>query len=244
MAKASASVITSKQNRIFVEVRGTAPLIMNSFSQKSLEQMLRKHMGHTVTKEAKVPSECVKNATIYNVAGEVCMPTTAFKKGMLSAAAQSKSFAKTKLRVMLFVCGNSVPIVFKERSSRMDVVRVGGKGAGTGTPDIRFRPQFDGWSARLGLLFADCISVEAVIDLLDAAGNVGIGEWRPEKDGNFGTYAFDRAITDEAEMSEVMAACAPAICPLRIPDWAQNEPITDELLRHCMTPTGEEGDSE
>ena len=54
---------------IALEVTGTASLIQNCFDQKAIEQMLRKHMGLSVEKEAKIPADCIKRAIIRNEAG-------------------------------------------------------------------------------------------------------------------------------------------------------------------------------
>jgi len=45
------------------------------------------------------------------------------------------------------------------------------------------------WTATLRIDFVpSVISLESVIALVDAGGTNGIGEWRPEKSGSFGTY--------------------------------------------------------
>ena len=53
--------------------------------------------------------------------------------------------------------------------------------------------------------------MQTVVDLLGRAGRVGVGEWRPEKDGTFGTYNVVRHITDPKEIAEVRKQCAPAL---------------------------------
>jgi hypothetical protein len=71
---------------------------------------------------------------------------------------------------------------------REDVVRVG-----QGT-DLRYRPQFTDWSAVLQVTFVrSALTRESVVSLVDAGGmGVGVGEWRPEKRGDFGTYEVDQ----------------------------------------------------
>jgi hypothetical protein len=210
-----------------LEVEGTAPAIQNCFNQKVIEEMLRKHMGLPVQREKKVPADCIERAITRNTEEVICFPPTAFKKAMLTAAAQVKGLKKTMLRASLFVEGGSVPITYSRMVARMDIVRTSGQGR---TPDVRFRPAFEDWKARLILLFADMIPAQTVVDLLNRAGNVGIGEWRPEKDGNFGTFTVVRAITDPKEISQVRKMCRPAIKPLIIPEWAMNAELSVELL--------------
>lgn len=215
-----------------LEVTGTAPLIQNKFSQKAIEEMLRKHMGITVQREKKRPREIIENATIRNVAGRVCIPPTAFKKAMLTAAGGLKSLKKTQLRTQLFVLGQSIPITHEgDMVPRMDMVKTSGMSR---TPDVRFRPQFDGWKARLRIEFDDVLSANTVVDLLSRAGSVGAGEWRPERDGTFGTFQVTRHISDPEEIAEVRAECAVELPRPQIPEWALDMEIDPEMLQQTM----------
>jgi hypothetical protein len=55
---------------------------------------------------------------------------------------------------------------------------------------MRHRPRFDNWGAKFNLLLNDdLLSVENVHQLLTEAGmSYGIGDFRPEKRGPFGTF--------------------------------------------------------
>jgi hypothetical protein len=58
-----------------------------------------------------------------------------------------------------------------------------------GTADIRYRAEYPEWSAVVRVEFAPhMIDAASVVALVDAGGRVGIGEWRPEKGGIYGTY--------------------------------------------------------
>jgi hypothetical protein len=213
-------------SEVVLEVSGTAPLIQNNFSQKAVEQMLRKHMGISVQREKKKPRQVIEDATITNTDGKVCLPPSAFKKAMITASAQVKGLKKTQLRTQLFVVGGSVPIDYKEMTPRMDMVRLAGM---TRTPDVRFRPMFSEWSARVVIQFVDPISVQTVVDLLNRAGKVGVGEWRPERDGTFGTFAVTRHIVGE-EIADVHLACAVPLPALTVPTWALDMEVDPTTL--------------
>ena len=131
---------------VALEVEGTADLIQNRFSQKSVEQMLRKHMGISVQRESKKPREVLEDATVYNVDGKVAMPPTTFKMAMLGAASQLKGLKKTELRMALFIQGNSIPITYSKMVPRMDIARTSGIGR---VPDVRFRPSFHGYEIHI-----------------------------------------------------------------------------------------------
>lgn len=215
-----------------IEVSGTADLIQNKFSQKSVEQMLKSHMGISVQRERKKPREVLEEATIRNTDNRVSLPPTGFKLAMISAATQIKGLKKTQLRTALFVQGNSIPITYEATTPRMDITRTSGIGR---TPDVRFRPSFQGWKARLIIQFADTLSVQTVVDLLNRAGQVGVGEWRPEKNGTFGTFKVTRHIDDPKELGQVEAECAVPLVPLRIPEWALDMEIDPAVLQKIFS---------
>ncbi len=229
MASAKSFAITEpKIGSVFIEVVGTADLIQNRFSQKALEQMLKKHMGISVERENKKPRELLEAATVRNIDGRVCIPSTAFKKAMLTASTQLKGLKKTQLRTSFFVVGNSVPITFESTEPRMDMVRTAGI---MRQPDVRFRPAFKGWRARLEIQFADNLNMQLVLDLLQRAGKVGVGEWRPEKDGNYGTFRIARSVDARDERDEVSLQCASPLESLHIPEWAMDAEIDPALLQ-------------
>ena len=59
---------------------------------------------------------------------------------------------------------------------------------------MRHRPRFDQWGAQFSLLVDDDqLALETAHQLLNEAGNsIGIGDFRPEKRGPFGTFRVTR----------------------------------------------------
>ena len=71
---------------------------------------------------------------------------------------------------------------------REDVVILSGMSR---TPDLRWRGQFTNWYADLHIRYdADGIySLEDIVNMMNAGGHYnGVGEYRPEKDGQYGMY--------------------------------------------------------
>lgn len=184
-------------------------------------------MGISTVREKKVPAKCIEQATIKNSDGRVCIPPMAIKKAMIAAASHIKDLKKTILRTSIFIEGGSIPIQYSQMIPQMDMVRTSGVGR---KPDVRFRPRFEDWSARFIILFPETLPVQSVVDLVNRAGSGGVGEWRPEKDGTFGTFVVSRSISDGDEVKEVRKACSYHIPPLVIPDWAMNEEFSPEIL--------------
>lgn len=71
---------------------------------------------------------------------------------------------------------------------REDVVRVG-----MGGTDLRYRPEWTEWRTTLQVTYVtSALTRKSVLSLIDAGGlGVGVGEWRPEKNGVNGTYRID-----------------------------------------------------
>lgn len=231
VADTAQSIIIEQPTRALLglEIGFETPVIQNCFAQKTLEDMLRKHMGLTVVREKKVPRECIERAKVKNTEGVICVPSTAFKKGMITARTLVKGISKTQLQTQIFVKGNAIPLNYEEQVHRMDLVRTAGINR---QPDIRFRPEYRGCSARLVIEYPPGdFKVQSIVDLLNRAGSVGVGEWRPEKNGIYGRYYVKRHIDTQAEINEVLTECSPLVQPLIIPEWAMDAEVDEKLLR-------------
>jgi hypothetical protein len=120
----------------------------------------------------------------------------AFKSATVGAARfYGKDVRMTDLRQFLFFKGQlsdadpqPLAVIDGEPRMREDVVRIG-----MGSSDLRYRPEFPEWSTQLEVTYVQSsLTRESVLSLIDAGGlGVGIGEWRPEKRGDFGTYKVD-----------------------------------------------------
>jgi hypothetical protein len=189
---------------IRVPIVGTSPLIVHNFSAKSKRQMLEAQQGKKQPKQIRDPHSEYE-AAFYRIeeeAGELKygFPVTAFKAATTGAARfYDKSVSMTALRQFLFFRGKLtdgdpqqlVEIVGEPRM-REDIVRLGGMAR---SADLRYRPEFPVWSATLEVTFVtSSISRQSVLSLIDAGGlGIGVGEWRPEKRGEFGCYAVDQS---------------------------------------------------
>lgn len=69
---------------------------------------------------------------------------------------------------------------------REDMVKVG-----MGAADIRYRGQFNNWWAEFTISYNEngSQSIDEILTIMNAGGYVcGLGEWRPERDGQYGMY--------------------------------------------------------
>ena len=79
-----------------------------------------------------------------------------------------------------------IEIQYERLTMRRDTVRVG-----MGSADLRYRGEFENWSAEFTLSFNENgdRTLDEIFTMLNAGGYIcGIGEWRPERDGQYGQY--------------------------------------------------------
>lgn len=170
-----------------VTVVGTSALVCHRFSEKARKQILDKQMGKaSAGRENKDPDEDYRQSMYIMPNGKPGFPTIAFKCAMVTACTSfGKLISKVQARQAFHVAGELVEIQ-GDPVMREDMVRLNGK-----TADVRHRAQFTEWAVTLTIRYnARVLSAEQLVNLLNTAGfGVGVGEWRPEKNGQFGTFA-------------------------------------------------------
>lgn len=179
-----------------VPILGTAPLIVHKFSEKAKRQMLDAMQGRKTPKQSKDPDADYESAFYRLDDGGYGFPVIAFKAASVGACRFfGKSMPMTLARQCIFfdaefskADGQKLARIVGEPHMREDVVTVGMKGH-----DLRYRPEFTEWSTSIDVTYVQSmLTRESVLSLIDAGGmGVGVGEWRPEKQGDFGTYAID-----------------------------------------------------
>ena len=202
-----------------VTISGDTPIIMHAWSDKAKRMMLEAQQGKAKgkKKDIKRPAddfiqsmywiegkpEYSDNATDEEImtafekavknGARFGFPITAVKQAAISAAYRMGwSKDKMSLRGVFFLesdYGDMVEIQSDTPIIREDMVRIG-----QGTADIRYRGEFRNWKATFRIKYNrnGGYSLENIMNIINAGGFVcGIGEWRPEKDGSFGTYHIE-----------------------------------------------------
>jgi hypothetical protein len=170
--------------RVTLMLIGDSPLIVHAWSEKAKRQMLDKQMKKASKgREAKDPEADYEACFYRTQAGSYGFPAIGVKAAMVSAARYVEA-KMTVLRGAFHIDQEMLPIIGEPRP-REDMVRVG-----MGTADIRYRPEFPDWRIPVTIKFnASAISAEQIANLLNTAGfGVGIGEWRPERNGSYGMF--------------------------------------------------------
>lgn len=182
-----------ERQAITVTIAGVSPLIPHRWSEKAKGMMRDKQTGSKARakKEAKDPA-AEAEASLYRLPdGRPGMPATAFKAATVGAARLYDGITMTALKTALFIEGEGdeqlVPIE-GDMKLREDTPR-----NATGVADLRYRYQFYPWTATLTVVYVpSMIDDTSVINLIDAGGNGGVGDWRPSAPkshtGTYGRY--------------------------------------------------------
>jgi hypothetical protein len=196
MTDAQVSINRIGTETLRVPLVGTAPLIVNKFSEKSKRQMLDEFQGRKNPKQPKDP-QAEYEAAFYRLDDKAYgFPVIAFKAAAVSACRfYGKAMPMTLARQCIFLDaefskadGQKLARITGEPHMREDVTRVS-----SGGTDLRYRPEFTEWSTEVEVTYVkSMLTRESVLSLIEAGGmGVGVGEWRPEKKGDFGTFAID-----------------------------------------------------
>lgn len=182
------------KRRVALRINGISTLIQHQWSDKALGMMRDKHAGKkTKTRDVRNPEEEGKAAAYRTDDGAFGVPALAIKSAIITAAHKDIGIEKTLVKKALFIlCDDSHKVLLMDCDDPViteDPVRVG-----QGSTDLRYRPYFHRWAVDVVFeIDNELLQVEDLVNLIDRAGfGVGIGEWRPEKGGEYGRFEVDR----------------------------------------------------
>jgi len=175
-----------------VRIVGKTSLITHKFGEKAQKQIEDKQQKKAKTaREAREPEIEWKDA-LYIIDKEnekYGFPASGIKKALVNAGGRFADEKMTVLRGAINIMGDILEISGDKPKMRTDAVRLNG-----GSLDLRYRPEFKNWSITVPVIFnANIISKSQVLNLFQIAGfAVGLGDWRPEKNGTFGQFDIDK----------------------------------------------------
>lgn len=181
-----------------VTLVGDSPLICHRWSEKAKKEMLDKQMKKAKTAKTAKDPEADFKASLYEFpGGGYGFPCVAFKAAAVGACRFSDGIKMTEARGAFHVVGELVKVEGTP-TIREDMVRIA-----MGTADIRHRGEFKSWRVTLTISYnASVFSPAQIVNLLNLAGfGVGVGEWRPERDGSYGRFH----VATETDMNEQAA---------------------------------------
>lgn len=181
---------------------GDSPLVVHAWSLKAKRQMLDKQLKRAKAgREAKDPEQDFRDSLYVLPDGGYGFPSIAFKDAAVTAVTSVSGVTKVSARQAFHVQGEDVDIsgAFEGVKMRANLARILGDKprmredmvrVGMGTADLRYRGEFWPWSAKVVVRFNEnALSPEQIVNLFSTAGfAVGVGEWRPERDGAMGMF--------------------------------------------------------
>lgn len=170
-----------------IPITGISPLIPHNWSEKA-KRLMRTAQGIAVDgasspgvkakRDPKNPLEEAE-ASLYRLDdGRPGMPAVAFKAALVGAARDFTDLTLVVLKQSVFVHGDGVEQLVPidcEMTLREDMPR-----NANGNADLRYRYALWPWRAALQVEFkATMLDESSIVALVDAAGDGGIGDWRP-----------------------------------------------------------------
>lgn len=200
----SVSIPDIKLERHTLWLIGSAPLIVHAFPEKARKLMLDKQMKVAKGgRDARDPYAEVEAAKYTLPDGRDGVPAVAFKAAAVTACTSLADITKVAARQAFRVEGESmnaagvidgsfvrtalVPLVAHPATIREDVVRLSGPSR---TAEMRYRPEYSVWGVELSVVLnPQVVSIGQLGSMFQAAGHgVGVGDYRPERDGDCGTF--------------------------------------------------------
>lgn len=195
------AVVISAPNFQTVDVllQGTAPLVVERFSKKA-ELMAKmaegKSSGSKKVRDARDYDKEAEDARYRSVENWEGMNAAAFRAGMISAC-RLVGFKMTLAKLSTFVVADGLDL-----KDGIPLIRIYGDSEtytahtrnATGVVDVRSRPMYREWAARLRVRFdSDQFTTQDVYNLISRVGlQVGIGAGRPDSKASagcgFGTF--------------------------------------------------------
>lgn len=176
-----------RRGEIEVEIIGETPLIVHRFSDAE-QAKIAGGQGHEpkVKKGPRKPREEFDAAMHRLPDGRHGFPAIGVKKSMILAGMRYNEAVGTVLYGALRIPGDLLVIESpNEPIMRTDRVVLQGK-----TSSLAYRPQYWPWRIVVPIRFImNVVTADEVLNLLQWAGEtVGLGDWRLDKKGDFGTW--------------------------------------------------------
>lgn len=185
---------------------GSAPYVQHKFSQKALEMMMATQAAGSTAKskrkrEPKDFDKVCHDATHWSRQGWIGIPASSFRNAMISAC-RLIGFKMTLAKLALFIKPDGF-----DKHDGTPLVRIYGEHRrhdmaarnDNGSVDIRSRPMWEQWMARVAIRFdADTFTATDVSNLMMRVGmQVGVGEGRADSKNSAGIGWGSFDLSDE-----------------------------------------------
>ena len=198
-------------NYLVVTIKGTAPLLQNPKTKAYLDQITGSGEGKAAPAKTLKDPETEYFARLKQTKDGIgLVPVEAFtgRKGAFPTAARLAKLkkisstavlagVKVKPDVMLEFADGIRGYLLLQNASRpvndRHIAEINKMGQSIPVPI--YRPRYDEWELTLHISYwPNLVSLSNLMSLLATMGEAGIGSWRPENGGTFGTFKLTSAM--------------------------------------------------
>lgn len=193
MAKETINLKKLELGHIKIKIKGNSPYLPEPMDMAVLERYNSIKSKKSYTKDDIPEEEKVKAKFYYDENGKPGIPSRAFYNSMIRASSylfEIKQGGMRNIKEGVTVMGDVLPLKFKKQK----VITHWGRTAGMkGSPRKIMRNAFYDWEITLDVQYNKAnLSAEQIINVLNWAGfHIGVGGFRKEKTGNFGSFEVD-----------------------------------------------------
>ena len=176
-----------------VKIVGDSPYLPEPMDMAVLERYNSIKSKQSYTKDDIPEEEKVKAKLYLTENGKPGIPARAIYNSMIRGSSylfEIKQGGMRNIKEGVTVMGDILPLKFKSHK----VITHWGRTAGMkGSPRKIMRNAFENWEVEITIQFNKAnLSAEQIIDVLNWAGfHIGVGGFRKEKTGNFGSFHVD-----------------------------------------------------
>lgn len=188
------TIIAPDERHALIEIEGTSPLLTNRLDEATQEQLTN---PDPVKKKRKPVSygnpEDRWRARLHVISAEehrYGIPGAAIWKALIEAGGKWGGMPKTEWRGVFRIPFEPLEIIGPEPEMHPSM----GRPQYNGPLMPIYRPIFRKWEVRVPVSYDErLISLESLLNLFERAGySIGIGAWRPECNGPYGTFRVKR----------------------------------------------------
>ena len=178
---------------IKVTIVGDSPYLPEPMDMAVLEKYNKIKSKQSYTKDDISEEEKVKAKFYYTEDEKVGIPARAIYNSMIRASSylfDIKQGGMRNIKEGVTIVGDILPLEFKKQKVLTHWGRTSGM---KGSPRKIMRNAFENWSVEVTIQFNKAnLSAEQIINVLNWAGfHIGVGGFRKEKTGNFGSFHID-----------------------------------------------------
>jgi len=190
MAEEKINIRPLKIGRLKLKIVGRTPYMPEPMDMADLDRYNKKKSKQNYDKDSISEEDKAKEKYYFTEDGKKGIPSRAFYNAMIRASSylfDKKDGGMRNIKEGVNVLGDIIPMNFKKE---VQVTHWGRTSGQTGAPRKIIRNSFENWSCELEIEYnQEQLSSENIINVMNWAGfHIGVGGFRKENTGNYGSF--------------------------------------------------------